>query len=188
VISPALALSGVLYDRLRAHLFPGDGKEAAAIMVCTRTPGPRLRLLVKDLIPVPHGECKVRRPDEIYWPGEYLEKAIDIAEPLGAAIILIHSHPGGLFAFSGADDTSDVVVIRCLFEACGDIHGSAIMTPDGAIRARLYDRALTKMPVELVSVAGHDLLYFWEKDANDARRAQRPMAFTSGMTAELNRL
>ena len=98
MISPALTLSGVHYDRLGKHLFPGDGKEAAAILVCTRTPGPRLRLLVKDLILVPHGECRTRRPDEIDWPGVYLEKAIDVAEPFRSAVVLIHSHPGGLFA------------------------------------------------------------------------------------------
>jgi len=188
MISPALTLSGVHYDRLGKHLLPGDGKEAAAILVCTRTPGPRLRLLVKDVILIPHGECRTRRPDEIDWPGVYLEKAIDVAEPFGSAIVLIHSHPGGLFAFSGADDASNAVVMPCLFEACGDIHGSAVMTPDGAIRARLYDRSLAVTPVQLVNVVGHDLLYFWEDQATDPRRARRPMAFTSGMTAELAKL
>lgn len=188
MISPALAMTGVLYERLQAHLYPGDGKEAAAIMVCARTPGPRLRLLAKDLIVIPHAECGVREQNEIYWPGEYLEKAIDQAEQLGFAIILVHSHPGGLFAFSAADDASDRIVMPCLFEAVGDMHGSAIMTPDGAIRARLYDRDMKKTAVELVTVIGHDLLFFWEQDAHNAQRAQRPMAFASGMTAELNRL
>jgi proteasome lid subunit RPN8/RPN11 len=188
MISPTLALSGIHYDRLYRHLFTGDGKEAAAILVCTRTPGPRLRLLVKDLIPIPHSECPTRKADEIHWPGAYLEPAIDIAELLGSTMVLIHSHPGGLFAFSAADDASDAVVMPCLFEACGDIHASAVMTPDGAVRARLYDRSLKATPVQLVSVAGHDLLYFWESEACNPRRARRPMAFTSGMTAELNRL
>jgi proteasome lid subunit RPN8/RPN11 len=188
MISPALTMTGVLYERLQAHLYPGDGKEAAAIVVCARTPGPRLRLLANDLIVIPHAKCGVRERDEIYWPGEYLERANDQAEPLGLAIITVHSHPGGMFAFSAADDASDRVVMPCLFEALGDLHGSAIMTPDGAIRARLYDRHLKKTAVELVSVVGHDLLFFWERDANNPQRAQRPMAFASGMTAELGRL
>jgi hypothetical protein len=183
--SPALTLTGVIYERLQAHLYPGDGKEAAAIVVCSRTPGPRVRLLAKDLIAIPHDDCGVRERDEIYWPGEYLEKAIDQAESLGLAIILVHSHPSGLFAFSPVDDASDRIVMPCLFEATGDLHGSAIMTPDGAIRARLYDRHLKRTAVELVSVVGNDLLFFWEKDAANARRTERPMAFASGMTAEL---
>lgn len=188
MISPALALTGVLHDRLVDHLHPGDQKEAAAILLCSRTPGPRLRLLAKDAILVPHAACKVRERDRINWPGEYLERAIDLAEPLGLAIVLIHSHPGGLFAFSRPDDDSDSIVMRCLFQACGDIHGSAIMTPDGAIRARLYDSDLNKTAVELVSVAGHNLRFFWECDAERHDRAERPMAFTSGMTEELKRL
>ena len=188
MISPALALTGVLYDRLFDHLHSGDQKEAAAILVCSRTPGPRFRLLAKDMILIPHAVCKVRERDRINWPGEYLERAIDLAEPLGLAIILIHSHPGGLFAFSGADDDSDAIVMPCLFQACGDIHGTAITTPDGAIRARLYDKDFNKTAVELVSVAGHDIRFFWECDADRPDRAQRPMAFTSGMTAELGRL
>ncbi|MEH2536554.1 MULTISPECIES: Mov34/MPN/PAD-1 family protein [unclassified Bradyrhizobium] len=167
MISPTFTLTGVLYERLKAHLYPGDGKEAAAIVVCSRTPGPRLRLLAKDLILITHRECRMREPDEIYWPGEYLEKAIDQAEPLGLAIVLVHSHPGGLFAFSAADDASDRIVMPCLFEATGDLHGSAIMTPDGAMRARLYDRQMKKTAVEMVSVIGHDLQFFWERDARD---------------------
>lgn len=188
MISPALALTGVLYGRLVDHLHPGDQKEAAAILVCSRTPGPRLRLLAKDAILVPHAACKVRERDRINWPGEYLERAIDLAEPHDLAIVLIHSHPGGMFAFSQPDDDSDAIVMPCLFQACGDIHGSAIITPDGAIRARLYDNEYNKTAVELVSVAGDDLLFFWESDAERPNRAKRPMAFTSGMTAELGRL
>lgn len=188
MMSPALAMTGVLYARIVDHLYPGDQKEAAAILLCSRTPGPRLRLLVKDAILVPHTACKVREPDQINWPGEYLERAIDLAEPLGLAIILIHSHPGGLFAFSRPDDDSDAIVIPCLFQASGDIHGSAIMTPDGAIRARLYGRDMSKTAVELVSVVGDDLLFFWERDADRPDCAERPVAFTSGMTDELSRL
>ncbi|WP_315764242.1 ThiF family adenylyltransferase [Bradyrhizobium sp. SZCCHNR2009] len=188
MISPALALTGVLHDRLVDHLHPGDRKEAAAILLCSRTPGPRLRLLAKDAILVPHVACKVREPDRINWPGEYIERAIDLAEPLGHAIVLIHSHPGGLFAFSRPDDDSDAIVMPCLFQACSDIHGSAIMTPDGAIRARLYDHDLNKTAVELVSVTGHDLRFFWERDAGRPDHARRPMAFTSEMRAELEQL
>ena len=102
--------------------------------------------------------------------------------------MLIHSHPGGLFAFSRADDASDKAVIPCLFQALGKLHGTAIMTSDGAVRARLYDSNLDRRPVELVSVAGHDLLFWWDSDAMLGQKTRRPIAFTSGMTAELKRL
>jgi proteasome lid subunit RPN8/RPN11 len=183
-----LAFAGITHDWVKHHLFPGDGLEAAALLMCTRTPGPRLRLLVRDVIPVPHSVCARRRRNTITWPGEYLEAAIDNAESEGLAIVLIHSHPGGLFAFSDADDQSDQRVLACLFQACGDLHGAAIMTPDGAIRARLYRSDMRSRPVELVTLSGHDISHWWDQDAGLKSASTRPIAFTSMMTEELARL
>lgn len=183
-----LAFSGILHAKVKDHLFPPDGLEAAAILICTRTPGSRLRLLVREVILVPHATCKCRERDAITWPGEYLEQAIDMAEPAGCAVVLIHSHPGGLFGFSVADDESDQWVISSLFQAFDAAHGSAVMTPDGVVRARLYDPGLRERPVDLVTVSGDDLRYWWADRATDGGPGNRPIAFTSGMTAELGRL
>jgi proteasome lid subunit RPN8/RPN11 len=183
-----LAFAGIAHEQVKRHLFPGDGLEAAALLVCAHAPGPRVRLLVRNVIPVPHTVCVNRQRDAITWPGEYLEAAIDHAESEGLAIVLIHSHPGGLFAFSEADDQSDQRVLPCLFQACGDMHGAAIMTPDGAIRARLYGSEMRPHPVELITVSGHDISYWWERDAGLLGASTRPVAFTSMMTKELTRL
>ncbi len=72
--------------RSRKHLFPGDGKEAAAILVCNRYDGTRLKLLAKKLILVPYQECKSRTIDFI-WLGSYLEKAIDTAEEKSMSMV-----------------------------------------------------------------------------------------------------
>ncbi len=183
-----LAFSGVLHAQVKQHLFPKDGLEAAAILICTRTPGPRRRFLVREIICVPYTACKRRERDAITWPGEYLEKAIDLAESTASVMILIHSHPGGLFGFSDADDESDRKVIPSLFHAFGSLHGSAIMTADGAIRARLYDPSFQACAVDLVTVAGDDLYYWWDDKARFTGSEDRPVAFTSGMTAEVGRL
>ncbi len=188
MISSTLSFPGVLHEEVKAHLYPGDGLEAVAILLCSRTPEPRLRLLVREIIRVPHQECEVRKQDSIYWPGAYLEQAIDLAEADDLTIVLIHSHPGGLYAFSGADDASDKAVLPSLFQALGKFHGAAIMTPDGAVRARLYDKNMEQRPVDLVSVAGHDLLFWWDRDARLGRKTRRPIAFTSSMTTELRHL
>jgi hypothetical protein len=182
-----LALAGALHEGVRAHLYPGDGLEAAAILVCARTPGPRLRLLARDAVLIPYSEC-VRSETAITWPGGYIEQAIDRADAEQLALILIHSHPGGLFAFSDVDDASDGQAIPGLFQAHGDLHGSAIMTPDGAIRARLYSPNLSRRPIDLVTVAGHDLSYWWGAQARLYGPSRRPMAFTGAMTAQLGRL
>ncbi|MGY2042092.1 ThiF family adenylyltransferase [Pseudomonas pergaminensis] len=179
-----LVLTEEIHAELREHLFPGDGKEAAAILICTRSPGFALKLLSKKLILVPHDECKVRKPDALTWPGEYLELAIDEALPQSLSIILVHSHPGGLFDFSLADDNSDESTMDSLIQGVEAIHGSAIMIPGGAMRARIYHPDLSGEDIAMVSVPGSNIC-FWPCDMS----GQQPgMAFTSEMTASLSRL
>lgn len=156
------------------------------MLVCSRVPGLRLRILVRDVVLVPHEACGKRTEHSLTWPGAYIEKAIDIAGPEGLSILLLHSHPNGFAAFSHTDDDSDRDVMPCLFEALGDSHGSAVMLPTGCIFARLYDRHGAQTPIDLVSVAGDDLHFWWQDDPVNAHN--RPMAFTSDMRCELSRL
>src|SRR5262245_2282150 len=93
-------------DALRAHLFPGDGLEAAALMLCTVARASRTKYLVRDMVLVPHQACQ-RQRDALTWPGQFVEEALAKAEDQGLAIIAVHSHPGGLLDFSPADDASD---------------------------------------------------------------------------------
>lgn len=186
MIANTLSMTQPVHSRLRQHLFPGDGKEAAAVLVCTRVPGRRLRLLVRDVISVPHEKCSRREPDSLTWPSEYIEMAIDLAEPDQLSIVLLHSHPGGTPEFSIIDDRSDREIIPSIFQACGSVHGSAVMLPNGVVFARTYEPEMHMMSVDLVSVVGTDLHFWWDKDR--MRPASRPMAFTSAMTEELARL
>jgi hypothetical protein len=176
-----LVLPQPLMERLRTHLFPGDGLEAAGLLLCGLTAGRRQKLLALEWLPVPHKACK-RHADYITWPGEYGEKAITKADENGLAIIAVHSHPGGLFAFSDADDKSDRVLMPAIYHGTDQVCGSAIMIPDGTVRARLYSGGAHMRPIDLVSCAGDDISYWWDGDV------PRPMAFTSGMTAWLKQL
>lgn len=184
-IDSRLVLTEEIHASLREHLFPGDSLEAAAILVCTRFEGEHLKLLSKHLITVPYAECERRDSDYISWPGRYLEQAIDLAESESLSIILVHSHPGGYFEFSEVDDQSDAKTIPCLIQGVAAIHGSAIMVPSGAMRARVYDLKSHCTPVALVTVAGDDIKY-WQGSV--PLPEQPVVAFTSGMTATLNRL
>lgn len=186
MIPRTLSMTQPVHGRLRQHLFPGDEKEAAAVLVCARVPGRRLRLLVRDVIPVPHEKCSRREPDSLTWPSEYIEKAIDLAEPDQLSIVLLHSHPGGTPEFSVVDDRSDREIIPSIFQACGSVHGSAVMLPNGVVFARTYDPAMNMSPVDLVSVVGTDLHFWWDTDRISP--GARPMAFTSAMTEQLARL
>lgn len=182
-----LAMAGATHSALKGHLL-SDGNEAAAVLICAPSPAPRERLVVRQTILVPHDACPLRKPDALVWPGSYIEDAIDIAEPEGLVIILLYSHPGGWLQFSHVDDESDRRVIPGLFQAFGHCHGSAIMTPEGAIRARLYSPDMESRPVDLVTIAGDDIVYWWNDGIVNAVPQGRPLPFTSAMTGELGRL
>lgn len=179
----SLTLTAEMYERVQQHLFPGDGLEAAAVLVCARAPGPRLRLLVRDVVLVPHDQC-VREPNKLKWPGTSIEDAIDLAEKDDLSIILLHSHPGGFFDFSDYDNSSDCLTMPCLFAAFGSLHGTAIMVPNGAVLARVYTPDMKSERVDMVAVPGHDLRWWW----SDRAFAVRPMAFSGETRNELARM
>lgn len=181
-----LAMTQRVHEQLKRHLLPGDGKEAAAVLVCTRGPGKRLRLLVRHVVPVPYAACSRRGEGSITWPSDYIERGIDLAERRQLTLILIHSHPDGTPDFSAVDDCSDQGIIPCIFASHGTEHGTAVMLPNGFIFGRIYSLDMQSKRIDLISVVGTDLLYFWDKD--QLRTVKRPIAFTSAMTAELGRL
>ncbi len=148
------------HEELRNMLFPGDGLESAAILICRYTGPKRERLIVSEILNVPDCACAIRRPDFISWPGASIEEAIDKAEREGDAIVLIHSHPGGWLEFSKADDSSDHTTVPGLFaaiDADGFYHGSAIMTPDGAMKTRVYNQKGNKLEIGQIWRIGHSI-------------------------------
>lgn len=159
-MTKSLTLTGTQHRRLLTMLFPGDALESAAILICRFVGTSRERLIVRTILNVPDDRCASREPDFISWPGECIEEAIDIAEPQNDALVLIHSHPGGWLGFSRVDDASDRETMPALFaaiEASGFYHGSAIMVPEGSIRARLYDLHLQSLEINRIVRIGHDI-------------------------------
>jgi proteasome lid subunit RPN8/RPN11 len=182
-----LVLPQEISEQLRQHLLPGDGLEAAALLLCAQVGKRRKKLLAHELIAVPHDKC-VRKRDFITWPGESVEAAIDRALLQGDAVIAVHSHPGGLFAFSNADDESDRTLMAALRHGTDQPAGSAIMIPNGAVRARVYESDHIVTTVDLVMTAGPDIRCWWDDGATAAGPLPVPMAFTGEMRAWLGRM
>tara|TARA_R110000850_G_scaffold42162_2_gene108465 strand:- start:1791 stop:3182 length:1392 start_codon:yes stop_codon:yes gene_type:complete len=160
-MTSSLTLTEVQHAELKRSLFPGDGYESAAILLC-RFNGPKNeRLIVSKIIRVPDEMCVKRTPMFICWPGRCMEDAIDQAEQHADAIVLVHSHPGGMLAFSTVDDESDAITLPALFSAIesdGFHHGSAIMIPDGSMRARLYRSSGEVQSVNRITRVGHEII------------------------------
>lgn len=171
-----------VHARLHEHLFPGDGLEAAALLLCTIVQGRRRKFIARDVILAPHDACN-RQPNRLTWPGACVEQAIDRAESEGLAVFAIHSHPMGFLGFSALDDDSDAILMPALRLGAGLVCGSAVMVPDGAILARTYSGG-TAEPVDLVLVPESTIRLMLA----DASRSEPPVAFTSGMTERLSRM
>lgn len=172
------------HARLQRHLFPGDGLEAAALLICAVSGWGRQQLLVHEVIMVPYQSCPVRTETRLTWPGVYLERAVDAADKIGGSIILMHSHPGGFYGFSDLDDASDAETMPVLQAGVTDpkpLHGSAIMTPDGRVMCRLYDRQMKTSNCAPVWSIGHDIVDL----ASEPR--SKVLAYTSDMREDLKR-
>ncbi|APO70045.1 UBA/THIF-type NAD/FAD binding domain-containing protein (plasmid) [Rhizobium gallicum] len=183
-----LTMSWKQHRRLHSHLFPGDGLEAAAVLLCRDAGLSDRKLMVIGLTLVPYDQC-TRSPFLLVWPGQFIADAIDVAEDDRISIILLHSHPGGFREFSDLDNESDAEVIGSIFagwsgDAAPGGHGSAIMMPDGEVIARVYDEQLNCRPVDMITVIGDDIR-IWRSGCDSS---EPTMAFGAGMTRELGKL
>ena len=161
-----LALSGKQHAELRDFLFPDDGKEAVAHLLCARRAGSRRhRLVVREIYPIPYDKCLKRTKTRVTWTPEDIVPLLERATEENLSVVKVHSHPNGYPAFSEIDNKGDnllLPIIRDWVEA--DVpHGSAVMLPDGQIFGRVLWRGATFDPIECVSVAGDDL-HFWYAD------------------------
>jgi proteasome lid subunit RPN8/RPN11 len=187
-----LSLSGEQHAQLRNHLFPSDGNEAVAILLCARRTGDRRhRLLVREIYKMPYEEC-VRTPSEVTWRTSFIEPILDEAERECLSVIKVHSHPCGYPKFSETDNESDKILlpmIRGWVEH--DVpHASVVMLPDGQMFGRAFD-AQGFRPLEIINVVGDDLLFWYhDSEVSDVPNfaASHAQIFDDGTIERLKRL
>src|ERR1700681_383849 len=135
----SLRLTETQHTELCAHLFPGDGREAVALLLCGRRDGEERHVFtVRKVVPIPHGVCD-RRPDRITWPTDSVDVLLRESFGRGQAIIKVHSHPTEYRRFSALDDRSDGDLFASITSYLGDglPHASLIMLPDGELFGRV---------------------------------------------------
>ena len=161
MIETTLAMTATSHSVLLGYLFPGDGLEAAAILICNRGTG-RLgqRLLVADIHCPPYESCH-RRRDSVRWPfaDTLSPDLISDIDRRGQSIVTIHSHPVGEAHFSPIDDDNDQVLLGSVSNWFDDerLHGTAVMQADGLIRARTVDATGAFGRIDAVSVVGDNI-------------------------------
>ncbi len=151
-----LRLTGSQKQILMNHLFPDDGMEAVAMLVCGRRRGQdRHCLSVFEVVPIPYADC-IRTDTAITWPTSRIRSYLELVSNDGLALVKVHSHPGGYDKFSIQDDESD----REFFQMLGswtesfEPHGSVVVLPSGRMFGRfgLPDGEFCAM--QQISVAG----------------------------------
>lgn len=189
-----LSLAGAHHVKLHQFLHSGDGKEAAAILLCAQRAGDRrYRLVVREVHPIPYAECTVRSATRVSWPTGYIEPLLSRATDQSLSVVKVHSHPNGGYGFSRQDDENDdrfLPSVRDWVER--DIpHGSAVMLPDGQMFGRFLDADMQLRVIDCINVAGDDLR-FWYARAPRAKQgsffASHAQAFDEGTIERLRRL
>lgn len=179
---------------LESHLYPGDGNEAAAILLCGRRAGDsRHCLTAQQVIPIPYDQCSTRTPVRVTWSTDVLLPHLTEASKRGLAVVKVHSHPGGLAEFSEWDDASDRDLFASIYGWMNDEHphASAIMLPGGRMFGRVVMPSGDFEPLSMVSVVGDDLRFWFppEKVTGVREFARRhAQAFGAGTVTILSRL
>jgi proteasome lid subunit RPN8/RPN11 len=193
VIPVTLALSGDQHAHLKSFLFPGDGLEAVAILLCGRRAGDRRhRLTVREIHDVPLDQCE-RTQLKVTWKTDAIAEILERATALGLSVIKAHSHPGGYPQFSEIDDEGDarlLPMVRGWIEA-NVPHGSVVMLPGGEMFGRILEADGTMRDLDLISVAGDDLR-FWYPNRGTLRIpsfvASHAQAFDDGTIERMQKL
>lgn len=188
-----LAFTGDQHRHLKNFLYPGDGKEAVALLLCGRRDGDRRhRLTVREIHDIPYEHCTKRTTTLVTWSLDYVDGILERAAAEGLSVLKVHSHPNGYAAFSKTDDDGDaslLPMIRGWVEA-DVLHGSVVMLPDGQMFGRVL-RGDALEPIDCITVAGDDL-HFWYANAGSVEMpsfvASHAQAFDEGTIERLQRL
>ncbi|VAW79029.1 hypothetical protein MNBD_GAMMA12-352 [hydrothermal vent metagenome] len=167
-----LRMTGNQHVNIKSHVIASDGNEAGSLLLCE----PVFReknsiLLVKEIMHIPYEAYDSRTPTFLSWPTErFLMLHYERIEKEGLSLIMLHSHPTDFNDFSKTDNESDLKILVRLTSCIEgkQPHGSAIMLPDGSIKARIISQNDKFIPMDMISVAGDDIHFFGNFPQNDA--------------------
>jgi hypothetical protein len=147
--------------QLQSHLFPGDGLEAVAILLCQQsTSDLHVGLLVKEVFTIPYSACLVREPDFVHWRTSTIREKIMEAAEAGLSIVKVHCHPGGGSFFSDTDDNSDRLLFPSLYGWIDNSgpHASIVALPDEEYIGRVVTEENEFISLDKIKVVGSEIV------------------------------
>lgn len=164
----SVAMTAAQHEQIKKHLFPGDGCEAVAVLICGRSSHKSSStLLVQEVCEIPYEACRIREPDRVTWNPDVIAPALEKAMNIGLSIIKIHSHPGGYRKFSCTDDVSDKQLFSSIYGwlDTDEPMASLIMMPDGELIGRSIWPSGLGNPLRCIRVVGDDIKYWFSEEA-----------------------
>jgi hypothetical protein len=179
-------------SQLMNHLFPGDGCEAVALLLCGRRESDsRPALVVRKVVPVPYELCSIRTPDRVQWSTDVLDELIPEIWKSNASVVKVHCHPTGFDCFSEVDDFSDQELATSLDGLLGEgrLHGSLVLLPDGCLFGRTLQGGRIGDDLRSILVVGSNI-EVWSRlsveEREDDKRTRQ--AFGAGTVRALRSL
>jgi len=188
----SLRMTAAQHAELHSHLFPGDGREAVALLLCGRRGGEERHVFtVRRVHLVPYELCD-RHHDRVTWPSEAAEPLLKEAYGKGQAVVKIHGHGLDYRQFSPTDDQSDRLFYAAVANFLDDSlpQASLIMLNDGETFGRvLGDEGRVLSPLSSIMSIGHDLRFCApHTSAIEAFMVRHAQAFGARTAALLRRL
>lgn len=158
---------------LHKHLFPGDGKEGVAFILCGQHfDKDRVIILAHKVVPIPYDRCEIRERDTVKWKTETLPTILDEALKKGLSVVKVHSHPEGYESFSELDDESDEQLFPSIYSWLDNARPnlSAILLPGNKLIVRHVKDDGTFESVNKVSVITNELNIYYSQMSSTVSR------------------
>lgn len=160
------------FEKLRAHLLPGDGKEHVAFLLFGLakiendpwTKEPEVRLLCREIDIVSDKDLIENHNYQITWNNNRFIPLLKKAEQKSFSVGIIHSHPGGYNSFSDVDDENEKNLAQLVFNRNGPsvTLASFIMTPPGDLIGRFWESDSQSHKVPFIRVLGDRFKFFYQ--------------------------
>jgi hypothetical protein len=147
------------WEHLQRHLFPGDGGEHGAALLCGQVVVEgMLRLLVREVIPAIEGVDYIPGTrGHRHLDGSFVTRQLRRAKDAGLVYLAVHNHGGrGKVAFSKPDLDSHERAYPTLLSVSGAPVGGLVLA-EGALAGDLWLPNGTRLPVHATVIVGEGL-------------------------------
>jgi len=186
---------------LQESLIRADGRERAAYVLCGEVvvesdpwdSQQRRKYLSYEILAVPEDEIVSSSDRHITWKTNSFVRALKLAQTRGMTVALVHSHPGGIAAFSEQDDRNEPDLAQLAQNRNGPQTKlpSVIITDSGELVGRLWMSQQESIPLQLICVVGKAIKLHYTGRGQDIPSSvfqRQSLAFGEALTQDLSTL